>query len=135
MDDTSLEAERAARNIRSKLWGERREKIERNLEQLDPDLAKLVFEVAYDSVLARPDLDLKTRELLAVTALLSVGGEGELETHIRGALNCGATFNELKETMLQAAMFLGFPKALLGMRVLQSVRASYMLESAPHIEP
>ena len=118
--------------IRTKLWGEQREKLERSLEQLDPDLAELIFSVAYDTVLARPGLDLKTRELLAVTALLSVGGEGELKTHMRGALNCGATFDELKEVVLQAAMFLGFPKALMGMRVLREVQKT--LENAPHVE-
>ncbi len=131
--------------VRDTLWGEQREAIERNLEHLDPDLAKLVFEVAYNSVLAQPGLALKTRELLAVTALLSVGSESELKTHMRGALRCGATFGELKETVLQAAMFLGFPRALMGMRVLQSVRPdapahneasrASASESAPHVEP
>ena len=118
--------------VRSKLWGHQRTAIENRLEQLDPDLARLVFEVAYDTVLARPDLDLKTRELLAVTALLSVGSESELKTHMRGAMNCGATFDELKESILQAAMFLGFPKALTGMRVLRSLQDK--LENAPHVE-
>ena len=117
-------------SIRDTLWGDKRDAIERTLRQLDPDLAKLVFEVAYDTVLARPGLELKTRELLAVTALLSVGSENELRTHMRGALNCGASAAELKETVLQAAMFLGFPKALMGMRVLQST-----LEGVTHVEP
>ena len=118
--------------VRSKLWGDQRAAIEDGLEQLDPDLARLVFEVAYDTVLARPNLDLKTRELLAVTALLSVGSESELKTHMRGAINCGATFGELKESILQAAMFLGFPKALIGMRVLRGLQ--HRLENAPHVE-
>ena len=118
--------------VRSKLWGHQRAAIEDSLEQLDPDLAKLVFEVAYDTVLARPNLDLKTRELLAVTALLSVGSENELKTHMRGAMNCGATFDELKESILQAAMFLGFPRALMGMRVLRGLQ--HRLENAPHVE-
>ena len=81
-----------------------------------------MFSVAYDTVLARPGLALKTRELLAVTALLSVGSENELKTHMRGALNCGATVGELKEVVVQAAMFLGFPRALMGMRVLRELQ-------------
>lgn len=126
--DEDQKDDRQAKNsglneVRTQLWGDQREAIERGLERLDPDLAGLIFSVAYDTVLARPGLDLRTRELLAVTALLSVGSENELKTHMRGALNCGATVGELKETVLQAAMFLGFPKALMGMRVLQSVRA------------
>ncbi len=121
-------------SIRDTLWGDKREAIERNLEQLDPELAKLVFEVAYDTVLARPGLELKTRELLAVTALLSVGSENELKTHMRGALNCGASVAELRETVLQAAMFLGFPKALIGMRVLRSILQGG-LQGVAHVEP
>lgn len=109
-------------SVRQRLWGDQAEAIERGLHALDPDLAALIGEVVYDRVLARPGLDLKTRELLAVTALMSVGGEGELKTHMRGALRCGATVAELKEVVLQAAMFVGFPKALAAMRVLQSVR-------------
>lgn len=114
------------------LWGDNRAAIERSLEQLDSDLAELIFNVAYDSVLARPTLDLRTRELLAITALLSSGGESELKTHMRGALNCGASLDELKETVLQASIFLGFPRALAGMRALQSVRDT--LERVTHVE-
>lgn len=95
--------------VRQRLWGDQAEAIERSLQALDPDLAALVTGVVYETVLARPGLDLKTRELLAVTALISVGGEGELKTHLRGALRCGATLEELREVIVQAAMFVGFP--------------------------
>ncbi len=115
----------AAADIRDILWGDKRAAIERGLEHLDPDLAELVFSVAYDTVLARPGLELRTRELLAVTALLSVGSENELKTHMRGALNCGATLNELREVVIQAAMFLGFPRALMGMRVLRELQDKF----------
>ena len=129
-------------DIRDTLWGDKRAAIEQGLEHLDPDLAELVFSVAYDTVLARPGLGLRTRELLAVTALLSVGSENELKTHMRGALNCGATIGELKEVVIQAAMFLGFPRALMGMRVLRELQdklqdksAEEALKDAPHVEP
>lgn len=127
----------AAADVRDTLWGDKRTAIERGLEHLDPDLAELVYNVAYDTVLARPGLALQTRELLAVTALLSVGSENELKTHMRGALNCGATVQELKEVVIQAAMFLGFPKALAGMRVLRELqdKLGEASEDAPHIEP
>lgn len=105
---------------RARIWGDRATKIEAALVSLDPDLAKLITEVAYDTVFDRPGLDLKTRELLAVAMLIAVGSERELETHLRGALNCGATTEELKETILQAAMYLGFPRAVAAMRVLKN---------------
>ncbi len=69
----------------------------------------------------RPGLDLKTQELLAMAHLIVVGTDGQLETHVQGALNCGATPDEIRETVIHAAMFLGFPRALAAMRVIQRV--------------
>ncbi|ADI15730.1 carboxymuconolactone decarboxylase family protein [Truepera radiovictrix] len=110
-----------AASVRQRLWGAQRAAIEGALHTLDPDLAALITDVVYETVLARPGLDLKTRELLAVTALIGVGGERELKTHLRGALRCGATVGELKEVIIQAAMFVGFPKALAAMRALRGL--------------
>ncbi len=107
--------------IREQIWGEKAEAIERALKRLEPDLAQLIIEVAYENVFARPGLDLKTRELLAIALLMSIGSETELKTHMHGALNCGADPQEIKETILQAAMYLGFPKAVAAMKVFQSL--------------
>jgi 4-carboxymuconolactone decarboxylase len=106
---------------RARIWGDKADKVEANLKALDPDLARLILEVAYDNVFERPGLDLKTKELLAIAHLLNVGSESEIRTHIHGALNCGATETEIKETILHAAMFIGFPKAVAGMKVLKTV--------------
>lgn len=108
-------------SARAKIWGKHHDAIEANLQQLDADLADLVARVAYDEVIAREGLDLRTRELLAITALMSVGSASEIKTHIKGALNCGATVEEIKESILQAAMFLGFPKALAAMKIFREV--------------
>jgi 4-carboxymuconolactone decarboxylase len=110
-----------AHKARVQIWGDKAEKVEANLRTLDSDLAELILKVAYDDVFERPGLDLKTKELLAIAHLLDVGSESELKTHIYGALNCGATPTEIKETILHAAMFLGFPKAVVGMKVLKAV--------------
>ena len=111
----------ASNQARQRIWGDKAEAIERALRRLDPDLADLVIGVAYDDVFERPGLDLKTRELLAIAHLMTVGSEGEMKTHIYGALNCGATAAEIKETILHAAMFIGFPRALAAMKVLRQV--------------
>ncbi len=113
----------AGTSAKERIWGEQAQRIEAALRELDPDLAELILEVAYGRVLDRPGLDLKTRELLAVAFLMSVGSEVELETHLRGARNCGASLDELRECVLQGAMFLGFPKALAAMKVLRSLAA------------
>ena len=121
MKDHGADGATAAIDPKALIWGDKAEAIEKALIELDEDLAELVIGVAYDRVFARSGLDLKTRELLAIAHLMSVGGESELETHIRGARNCGADFQEIKETILHAAMFLGFPKAITAMKVLKRV--------------
>ena len=105
-------------SARQRIWGAEAEAIEAKLRSTDPDLADLIVRVAYDEVFERPGLDLRTRELLAVALLASMGAEKELPTHLRGALRCGATAGELRETLLQVALFAGFPRALAAMRVL-----------------
>ncbi|MCA9839715.1 MAG: carboxymuconolactone decarboxylase family protein [Trueperaceae bacterium] len=106
---------------RTKIWGEKAEATEKALRNLDADLAKLVIDVAYDDVFSRPGLDLKTRELLAIAHLITIGSQGELKTHIYGALNNGATLTEIKETLLHSAMFIGFPKVLAAMKVFKEI--------------
>jgi 4-carboxymuconolactone decarboxylase len=110
-------------NAREKIWGSKAEAIEKSLYDLEPDLAKLIIDVAYDDVFERPGLDLKTKELLALAHLINIGSESEIKTHIYGALNCGASLDEIKETILHAAMFIGFPKAVAAMKVLKSLQA------------
>lgn len=107
---------------KEKIWGKKAEAIKKGLHDLDPDLAKLIIEVAYDNVFERPNLDLKTKELLAIAHLMHVGSENEIKTHMYGALNCGASLEEIKETILHAAMFIGFPKAMAAMKVLKSMQ-------------
>ncbi len=107
--------------VREALWGEKRAAIEASLEELDPELFRYIRDFVYEEVLARPGLDLKTRELLAITALIALGNPKELATHLEGALRAGARPEEIRETILQAAVFLGFPRALGAMRLFRKV--------------
>jgi thiamine pyrophosphokinase len=103
------------------VWGRHAERIDDGLRRLDPVLGDLVRRVAYDEVFALPGLDLRTRELLALAHLLSLGAEGELRTHLHGALRAGATPDELRAMLAHAAMFIGFPRALIGAKALRDV--------------
>ncbi len=94
------------------IWGEDEARIRERLQSLDPDLAAYIEEFAYREVLSRDGLDLKTRELLAITALVGLGSPPEIATHFKGALSNGASEAEIRETLLQAALFFGFPRAI-----------------------
>ncbi len=59
---------------------------------------------AWGNVWQRPGLDLKTRSLITVAMLTAQGKQHELKAHARGALNNGATPEELREVMLHATV-------------------------------
>jgi len=103
------------------IWGSQAERVRAGLTARDPALAELIERVAYDEVFERPGLDLRSRELLALAHLIGVGEASSLRTHFIGALRAGATPDELRELVLHAAMFVGFPRALAAAGVLRGV--------------
>lgn len=71
---------------------------------------------AWGTVWQRDGIDLKTRSLLTVAMLTALGRQHELKGHVRGALNNGATPEELRELFLHATVYCGFPLAIDGFR-------------------
>ena len=102
-------------------------KIETALEGLAatcPGLARCLIEFPLGDIYTRPGLDLKTREMLTVSALTVLGyPQAELKDHIRGALNIGCTSDEILEIILQMAVYAGFPAALEAVKTAASVFA------------
>ena len=67
---------------------------------------------AWGNVWQRPGLDMKTRSLITVAMLTALGKQHELKAHVRGALNNGVTPEEIRELMLHATVYCGFPTAI-----------------------
>jgi len=67
---------------------------------------------AWGDVWQRPGLDLKTRSLVTVAMLTALGKQHELKGHVRGALNNGATVQEIQEVLLHATVYCGVPTAV-----------------------
>jgi 4-carboxymuconolactone decarboxylase len=67
---------------------------------------------AWGDVWQRPGLDLKTRSLVTVAMLTALGKQNELKGHVRGALNNGATVQEIQEVLLHATVYCGVPAAV-----------------------
>lgn len=61
---------------------------------------------------SRPQLDLKSREMVTITALAATGKLPQLKVHLQAALNTGSTAEEIKEIMMQLIPYTGFPTAL-----------------------
>jgi 4-carboxymuconolactone decarboxylase len=86
-------------------------RAEANKTDLDADFQRYVTENAWGAVWSRPGLDKKTRHLLTLAMLASIGRHEELAMHIRATRNTGVTRDEVKEVLLQVAVYAGAPAA------------------------
>lgn len=76
---------------------------------------------AWGDVWQREGLDRKTRSLVTVAMLTALGKQHELKGHLRGALNNGATVEELQEVLLHAAIYCGVPTSVEAFRTAAEV--------------
>ena len=103
----------------------------RRITDIAPELADWI-DFAYGDVVSRPALDLRTRELATVAALTTLGyARPQLEAHIKGALNAGATPREILEVILQMAVYAGFPASLNGVAAARTVFDAQGVTVAP----
>jgi 4-carboxymuconolactone decarboxylase len=75
------------------------------------DFQDLITRYAWGEIWARPGLDRRTRSCITLTALVALGREHELPMHVRGALRNGLSPDEIKEVLLQCAVYCGVPAA------------------------
>src|SRR5712691_7648893 len=94
--------------------------IERTTE-FTADFQDLITRYAWGEIWARPGLDRKTRSCITLTALVALGRDEELAMHVRAALRNGLTPAEIKEVLLQTAIYCGVPAANSAFAVAQRV--------------
>jgi len=88
--------------------------VEAALEEANPfteDFQRYLTECAWGGVWARPGLDRKTRSMLTIAMLAALGQHEELKLHIRATARTGVSREEIKEILLQAAVYAGVPAA------------------------
>ena len=81
------------------VYGASYERLRRHIRELHPALDAWMITDGYGKVLSRPALDLKRRELCIVAACAAAGQQRQLHSHLHGALNSGASVNEVTETL------------------------------------
>ena len=94
--------------------------IERTTE-FTADFQDLITRYAWGEIWARPGLDRKTRSCITLTALVALNHHEELAMHVRAALRNGLTPDEIKEVLLQSAVYCGVPAANRAFAVAQAV--------------
>ncbi|OAL05318.1 carboxymuconolactone decarboxylase [Phaeosphaeriaceae sp. SRC1lsM3a] len=84
-------------------------------------MQKLVTEWCWGEIWNRPGLDRKQRSLLNIGMLIALKSWPEVGVHIRGAVNNGLTELEIRESILQSAVYCGVPAGLEAMKVASAV--------------
>ena len=106
----------------TKIDGSAGEKVLAALAPIAPDLGRMVVDFAFGEVISRPGLDLKTRELCTIAMLAALGNaRPQLVVHLNACLNVGATPRQIVETLMQSAVYAGFPAALNAVFAAQEV--------------
>jgi 4-carboxymuconolactone decarboxylase len=88
---------------------------------LTADFQDHLTRCAWGEVWTRPGLDRRTRSCITVAMLVALGHTEELAMHLRGALRSGVTMDELREVLLQTAVYCGVPAANAAFRVAREV--------------
>jgi 4-carboxymuconolactone decarboxylase/3-oxoadipate enol-lactonase/4-carboxymuconolactone decarboxylase len=83
----------------------------------------LITRYAWGEIWTRPGLDRRTRSCITLTALVALGRDEELAMHVRAARRNGLTPDEIKEVLLQCAIYCGVPAANSAFAVAQRVLA------------
>ena len=106
---------------REVLGAEHVDRATENATDLTREFQELITEYAWGTIWTRPGLDLRSRSLITLTALVARGHHEELALHVRAALRNGLTVDEIKETLLQTAIYCGVPAANTAFRIAQDV--------------
>ena len=83
-----------------------------NADDFNRPLQELVTQYCWGDVWTRPGLDRRTRSMLNLAMLTALNRPHELKLHVKGALNNGVTKEEIREVLLQTAIYCGVPAAV-----------------------
>ncbi len=122
MTDGILERGMAVR--RAVLGDEHVDRVVEAQTPLTADFQDLLTRYAWGEIWARQGLDRRIRSCITVAMLVALNRPEELAFHLRGALRNGVTVAELKEVLLQTAIYCGIPAANTAFRIAQEVLTS-----------
>jgi len=106
--DRHKEGQKVRRAVLGETYVERAQAGENEFNSAFQDL---ITRYAWGEIWTRPGLPRKTRSLIAIAMMVALNRGDELKMHIRGALQYGVTREELREVLLQTAIYCGVPAA------------------------
>ena len=99
------------------------DRAEANKTAFDADFQQMITEFAWGTTWQGTALDLPTRHLITIAMLAALGKEHELAMHIRATQNTGVTPEQLKEALLQVAIYAGVPAANTAIGIAKQILA------------
>jgi 4-carboxymuconolactone decarboxylase/3-oxoadipate enol-lactonase/4-carboxymuconolactone decarboxylase len=92
-----------------------------NTTELTAEFQDLITRYAWGEIWTRPGLDRRIRSAITITALIALGRDEELAMHLRAARRTGLGDDEIKEVLLQSAVYCGVPAANAAFAIAQRV--------------
>ena len=108
---------------REVLGAEHVDRATANATELTRDFQELITEYAWGTIWTRPGLDRRSRSMITLTALVARGHHEELAMHVRAARRNGLSVDEIREVLLQTAIYCGVPDANTAFRIAQAALA------------
>ena len=99
------------------------ERSVKNRSSFNEEFQEMISRHAWGEIWTRPGLARHTRSLLTIAMMVALNREEEFRLHVRAAANNGVTRDEIKEVLLQAAIYCGVPAANSAFRVAAEVFA------------
>jgi 4-carboxymuconolactone decarboxylase len=108
---------------RSVLGDEYVDKAEASKSEFDSDFQEYITNSAWGAVWSRPGLTKRERSLIVIALMTALGHEEELALHLRATQNTGATKDDVKEVLLQTAVYAGVPAANNAFKIAKKIYA------------
>ena len=99
-------------DVLQRLSGNGIEQVTNKVAEIAPDFARMTIEFPFGDLYSRGAIDLRTREVAAISALAALGRMPQLRVHVMAAFNLGLTRAEVVEILMQVSIYAGFPPAL-----------------------
>ena len=95
----------------------------KNAGEFNMPMQELVTEFAWNAIWNRPGLDRRSRSMINLAMLTALNRPHELKLHLKGAINNGLTKDEIREILMQTAIYCGVPAAIDSFRCAKEVFA------------
>src|SRR3546814_6233977 len=122
MDDA--DRYKAGMQVRRAVLGEAH--VDRSLTKINPfneEFQNLITRYAWGEIWTRPGLDRKTRSCMTLSMMIALNRPDEFKLHVKAAFNNGLNREDIKEVILQAAIYCGVPAANSAVHLAEEVFA------------